>query len=86
MNTAMDLFFALISVFMVVYGVRRSTRERVALAGVFLLAFLLVLLRDSHSVWLLTISSSVGAAAVHTLYEFGYGRTGEVLCTKNPSP
>lgn len=42
MNTAMDLFFVLLPVFMVTYGVRRSTREKFAIAGVFILAFLFV--------------------------------------------
>lgn len=32
-----------------------------------------------------TISSAVGAAGVHALYEFGYGETGEVLCMKTLS-
>lgn len=40
MNTATDLFFVLLPIFMVVYGVRRSIRENVALGGVFVLAFL----------------------------------------------
>ncbi|KAH8151457.1 uncharacterized protein LAJ45_04662 [Morchella importuna] len=62
MNTAMDLFFVLLPVFMVIYGVRRSTREKIAIAGVFLLAFF-----------------SVAAATIHTLYEFGYHETNEVL-------
>lgn len=32
-----------------------------------------------------TISSAVGAAGVHALYEFGYGETGEVLCMETLS-
>lgn len=49
MNTATDLFFVLLPIFMVVYGVRRSMREKVAIGGVFVLAFLLETLDPQSS-------------------------------------
>lgn len=81
-NAATDLFFVLLSIPIIVYGARRSMREKVALGVVFMLAFLLVCL---HKILTRNCGitnhrySAVGAAIVHMLYEFGYIKTGNIM-------
>lgn len=88
-NAATDLSVVVFSLLVIVYGVKRSMREKVALGVVFTLAFLLVHLHKPPTQpddgQLTATYSATCAACIHALCEFRFGKTGHFTCEKAPS-